>query len=81
MALLIETTGGRLRGISAGPVEAFLGVPYAMPPIPPRRFMASRPVAPWAGVREADGFMAQAHQLPLPFLDPALELKELFTQE
>ena len=72
MASIIETTGGRLRGISAGPVEAFLGVPYAMAPIPPRRFMAPRPAAPWAGVRAADGFMAQAHQLPLPFLDPAL---------
>jgi para-nitrobenzyl esterase len=72
MASIIETTSGRLRGITSGPVEAFLGIPYAMPPIPPWRFMPPRPVAPWAGVREADSFAAQAHQLPFPFLDPAL---------
>ena len=40
MAALIETTGCRLRGIRSGPVEAFLGIPYAMPPAPPHRFMA-----------------------------------------
>jgi para-nitrobenzyl esterase len=72
MASIIETTGGRLRGITYGLAEAFLGIPYAMPPIPPRRFMDPRPAAPWTGVREADTFAPQAHQLPFPFLDPAL---------
>ena len=72
MASIIESAAGRLRGITCGPVEAYLGIPYAMPPIPPRRFMVPRPAAPWTGVREADSFAAQAHQLPFPFLDPAL---------
>ena len=72
MSSIIETTGGRLRGITSGLVKAFLGIPYAIAPIPPRRFMAPRPAAPWAGVREADRFAAQAHQLPFPFLDAAL---------
>jgi para-nitrobenzyl esterase len=72
MASIIETAGGRLRGITFGPVEAFLGIPYAVPPIPPQRFMAPRPAAPWAGVREARSYSVQAHQLPFPFLDPAL---------
>ena len=72
MASIIEIKDGRLLGISSGPVETFLGIPYAMPPIPPQRFMAPRPAAPWAGVREARSCSAQAHQLPFPFLDPAL---------
>ncbi len=72
MTAIIDTTGGRLRGITAGSVIAFLGIPYAAPPVPPYRFMAPRPLPPWSGVREADSFAAQAHQLPFPFLDPAL---------
>lgn len=72
MTAIVETTGGRLHGFAAGPVEAFSGIPYAMPPIPPQRFVAPRPATPWAGVREAGLFAPQALQLPFPFLDPAL---------
>ncbi len=72
MPATIETTCGRLRGVTDGPVQAFLGIPYAMPPIPPHRFMAPRAPVKWAGVREADRFAPQAPQLLFPFLDPAL---------
>ena len=72
MTTMVETTGGRLRGCAVGAVQAFLGIPYAMPPTPPHRFMAPRPPAPWAGVREASAFANQAPQLLFPFLDPAL---------
>lgn len=34
--------------------------------------MAPRPPAPWAGVREADRFAAQAPRLLFPFLDPVV---------
>ena len=72
MAAIVETILGRMRGITSGTVEAFLGIPYAMPPVPPHRFMAPRPPTQWAGVRDVDTFAAQAHQLPFPFLDTAL---------
>ena len=70
--VLIETTGGRLRGAAVGPVQAFLGIPYAEPPVPPHRFMAPRKAAAWAGVRDAVRFANQAPQLLFAFLDPAL---------
>lgn len=72
MTAIIETTGGRLRGLTTGPVKAFLGIPYAAAPRPPLRFMAPRAAEKWAGVRSADRFAAQAPQPLFPFLDPAL---------
>lgn len=39
-----------LRGITAGPAQSSW-LPYAIPPVPPRRFMAPCPTAPWAGAR------------------------------
>ena len=72
MSDIIETTAGRVRGVTMGAVQAFLGIPYAAPPVAPYRFMAPRPVAPWAGVRAAESFPNQACQILFPFLDPAL---------
>ena len=72
MSDIIETTAGRVRGVTMGAVQAFLGIPYAEPPVAPYRFMAPRPVAPWAGVRAAATFANQACQILFPFLDPAL---------
>jgi len=72
MATIVETTNGHLRGLATGPVLGFRGIPYALPPTPPHRFMAPRPAAPWAGIRDADAFAPQAPQLLFPFLDPAL---------
>ncbi len=72
MPAVIDTTAGRVRGIAMGKVDAFLGVPYAESPAPPHRFMAPRPAVPRSGIRDADRFAAQAHQLPFPFLDQTL---------
>ncbi len=72
MTAIIETTGGRVRGIAMGATSAFLGIPYAAAPVAPHRFMAPRPAAPWAGIREAANFPPSACQVLFPFLDPAL---------
>jgi para-nitrobenzyl esterase len=55
-----------------GHVQAFLGIPYALSPAAPRRFMAPQPPQPWTGVRAADRFANQACQIPFAFLNPAL---------
>uniref|UniRef100_A0A8C3UQM3 Neuroligin 2 n=1 Tax=Catharus ustulatus TaxID=91951 RepID=A0A8C3UQM3_CATUS len=39
-----------------GPVQAFLGVPYAAPPLGPRRWAPPEAPAAWGGVRDATAF-------------------------
>lgn len=52
------TTGGRGNPRSA----AFLGIPFAEPPVGERRFQAPVPKAPWAGVRDALDFAPTAQR-------------------
>src|SRR5689334_10560436 len=54
MDVIVGTEGGRVRGTTApNGAHAFLGIPYAAPPIGAGRLRPPRPVAPWAGVRDA----------------------------
>ncbi|WP_136057312.1 carboxylesterase family protein [Microbacterium sp. K24] len=52
------TTGGRGNPRSA----AFLGIPFAEPPVGERRFQAPVPKAPWSGVRDALEFAPTAQR-------------------
>lgn len=49
----VRTPSGMLQGARAGDVLVFKGVPFAMPPVGPRRWQPSIPVQPWRGVRRA----------------------------
>lgn len=59
---IVQTRFGKIQGIirTVGPnkylkpVEMFLGVPYATPPIGSNRFSPTRTVAPWTGIRLAN---------------------------
>jgi para-nitrobenzyl esterase len=53
-------------GLDLGTVHAFLGVPYAAPPVGDRRFRPPAPAVPWPGRRECRRFGPAAPQLPLP---------------
>lgn len=44
---------GRLIGTQLGPIDAFLGVPYAAPPVGDLRFRAPQPHAAWTTPRQA----------------------------
>jgi para-nitrobenzyl esterase len=61
----VETSFGKLRGVPRGKHIAFLGVPYARPPVGDLRFMAPQPPVPWTGVRDALAFASSAPQDPL----------------
>ncbi|WP_337173013.1 carboxylesterase family protein [Paludisphaera sp.] len=53
----VETRLGTVEG-SANPagVRAFLGIPFAEPPVGDLRWRAPRPARPWEGVRQAKSF-------------------------
>ena len=60
----VKTDAGLIEGTTSadGAVRAFLGVPYAAPPVGPLRWKAPQPVAPWQGVRKATAFGARCIQ-------------------
>ncbi|XP_011563357.3 esterase E4 [Plutella xylostella] len=53
---IIDTDKGKVRGHVAddGNYFAYLGIPYAAPPVGVNRFKAPRPVKPWSTVYEAN---------------------------
>ena len=50
---LARTCNGDLQGLRDGTVCAWLGVPYAQPPVGDLRFREAEPARPWHGMREA----------------------------
>ena len=58
----LEVSGGELRGVARDDVRAYLGIPYAAPPVGDLRWRAPRPAAAWDGVREAEEFGASCPQ-------------------
>ncbi|MEJ5979154.1 carboxylesterase family protein [Novosphingobium sp. PS1R-30] len=63
-------SSGRLVGVRQGDAIAYLGIPYAAPPIGPNRWRSPRAVAPWKGVRAADRFGPSCPQSIVPSLGP-----------
>ncbi|MFF2052383.1 carboxylesterase/lipase family protein [Leifsonia sp. NPDC058194] len=62
---VVETTAGRVRGLWRDDSAAFLGIPFAEPPVGERRFAAPVPHAPWEGVREATAYGATPQRVAL----------------
>ncbi|WP_262490217.1 carboxylesterase/lipase family protein [Hymenobacter coccineus] len=62
----VKVASGPLAGgLAASGIREFKGVPYAAPPVGPRRWQAPQPVQPWTTVRAATQFGPRAMQLPL----------------
>jgi para-nitrobenzyl esterase len=62
MTTVVQTTAGRVQGVEREGHHAFLGIPFAAPPVGALRFRKPQPVAAWAGVREATRFAPSAMQ-------------------
>ncbi len=58
----VETSAGKVCGAIDGSVYAFKGIPYAAPPVGPRRFRPPAQPAPWPGIREAVSYGASCPQ-------------------
>jgi para-nitrobenzyl esterase len=52
----VKTRTGIVEGKDDGVVHAFLGIPYAVPPVGDRRWKPPVPAAKWSGVRKATEF-------------------------
>jgi para-nitrobenzyl esterase len=53
---VVRTTSGAVRGTSVQNMAAYLGIPYAAPPVGPRRWLPPQPAVPWSGIRDATAF-------------------------
>jgi para-nitrobenzyl esterase len=63
-ALTVKTKMGKVHGkaINAGKVRAWLGLPYAAPPVGDLRWKAPQPAAKWSGERDATKYAAHCAQ-------------------
>lgn len=58
----VTTADGVVRGRRLGDLFTWRGIPFAAPPVGPRRLRAPQSVEPWTGVRDATEFGAAAPQ-------------------
>ncbi|MFD1046494.1 carboxylesterase family protein, partial [Kibdelosporangium lantanae] len=67
MSEVVVTRAGTVRGVVAGEVRVFKGIPFAASPKSgPNRFRPPRPVVPWEGVRDAREYGPTAPKAPYP---------------
>jgi para-nitrobenzyl esterase len=66
-SLTVKTAQGSVHGklVSEGRSRAFLGIPFAAPPIGDLRWKAPQPPAHWDGVRDATNYAARCAQWPI----------------
>jgi para-nitrobenzyl esterase len=76
--VVVNTRSGKIEGIQENRQYAFVGIPYAAPPVGDLRWLPPHPVKPWQGVRRAKKFGTIAPQNPLAGAEmmPALIVNE-----
>ena len=62
MSPVVQTTGGRLRGLTRNGIHQFFGVPYGASTAGANRFMAPVKRAPWTGVKDCIQVMERSPQ-------------------
>jgi para-nitrobenzyl esterase len=58
----LKISGGAIAGVRADGLQAYLGIPYAAPPVGALRWRAPQPVVPWQGVKDASQYAAACAQ-------------------
>ncbi|MGC5245677.1 carboxylesterase/lipase family protein [Gordonia sp. DT219] len=65
-APVVSISDGQISGRMTDGIAAFLGIPYAAPPVGPAAFAAPAPPGSWDGVRQAIEYGPTAPQVPYP---------------
>jgi para-nitrobenzyl esterase len=63
---VVTTESGKIQGKTSDGVTAFLGVPFAAPPVGPLRWRPPQPVKSWKGIRQTTEYGHDCMQLPFP---------------
>jgi para-nitrobenzyl esterase len=64
---VVATDHGPVRGTTVGPMQAFLGIPYAAAPTGELRWRPPQPHPGWDGVRDASAFAPHCPQAASPY--------------
>src|SRR6185295_8778685 len=64
---IAATRSGKIEGVDQDGVLVFRGIPFAAPPVGPRRFLPPVHEDSWDGVRDATKFGADVAQADVPF--------------
>jgi para-nitrobenzyl esterase len=64
---VVDTADGAVQGTLQSGVHAYLGIPYAAPPVGDLRWRAPRPAAPWSAILDATHFAPHCAQNASPF--------------
>jgi para-nitrobenzyl esterase len=59
---IVDTRSGKVQGLERDGIHVFRGIPYAAPPVGPRRWKAPGREASWSDVRDATQFSAMSAQ-------------------
>jgi para-nitrobenzyl esterase len=62
--IIVHAPAGALQGEAIGGLSVFKGIPYAMPPVGPRRWRPPVSIPAWRGVRKATTFGPACYQPP-----------------
>ncbi len=79
---VLTVSGGRIAGVPAPTrgVAAYLGIPYAAPPVGGLRWKPPQPVVPWPGIRQADRMGASPFSPPTDknsvYFEPSTPMNE-----
>lgn len=83
--LLVTIKNGKVQGnllpVLNGSVAAFLGIPYAKPPVGKLRFRNPEPADSWEGVKNASSFSNTCSQLPDTTFPGGINVSSTFSSD